>query len=113
MLDSKAANTFKKGVYENDLGGGAWGAAAAGVESCSLPVKVHGATFGHYTFSGGFYTARRRNGSGLRIIGLNTMLWFRKNPVVANISDPGGQFQWLETQLEKLRGERGKGEHRS
>ncbi|ESO98258.1 hypothetical protein LOTGIDRAFT_213890 [Lottia gigantea] len=36
---------------------------------------------------------------GLRILGLNTNLYYTSNKVTPNVTDPAGQFQWLDQQL--------------
>ncbi|KAG7231728.1 hypothetical protein INR49_010459 [Caranx melampygus] len=49
--------------------------------------------------SGGFYSQRVR--PGLRLLSLNTVLYYSPDKVTANDSDPAGQFQWLESTLEE------------
>ncbi|GBN52754.1 Acid sphingomyelinase-like phosphodiesterase 3b [Araneus ventricosus] len=44
--------------------------------------------------SGGYYSYLVK--PGLRIISLNTILWFERNNLTEKISDPGNQFQWLD-----------------
>ncbi|GFS93572.1 acid sphingomyelinase-like phosphodiesterase 3a, partial [Nephila pilipes] len=36
---------------------------------------------------------------GLRIISINTILWYSPNNLTSDIPDPGNQFQWLEEVL--------------
>ncbi|XP_055937861.1 acid sphingomyelinase-like phosphodiesterase 3b [Argiope bruennichi] len=43
---------------------------------------------------GGYYSHLVK--PGLRIISLNTILWYEPNNLTAKISDPANQFQWLE-----------------
>ncbi|KAM9355290.1 cyclic GMP-AMP phosphodiesterase SMPDL3A [Pholidichthys leucotaenia] len=47
---------------------------------------------------GGFYSQLVK--SGLRIISLNTILYYGPNKVTENMTDPAGQFEWLEKTLE-------------
>ncbi|CAN9507536.1 unnamed protein product [Ophioblennius macclurei] len=46
---------------------------------------------------GGFYS--QRVVPGLRVVSLNTILYYGPNTAVGNQTDPGGQFQWLEATL--------------
>lgn len=48
---------------------------------------------------GGFYSQLAR--PGLRIVSLNTILYYNPNKVTKNMTDPAGQFEWLEKTLEK------------
>ncbi|KAK7906703.1 hypothetical protein WMY93_015315 [Mugilogobius chulae] len=47
---------------------------------------------------GGFYSQLLR--PGLRIVSLNTILYYGPNAATLNSSDPAGQFQWLQGTLE-------------
>lgn len=51
--------------------------------------------------TGGFYSCLLQ--PKLRLIALNTILWYLSNPLVANLTngDPGGHFKWLEEELNK------------
>eukprot|EP00058_Branchiostoma_floridae_P018145 XP_002603634.1 hypothetical protein BRAFLDRAFT_101365 [Branchiostoma floridae] len=51
---------------------------------------------------GGYYRAPLR--PGLRVVGLNTNLFYGRNLVTEGEDDPAGQFAWLEQQLEQARG---------
>ena len=46
---------------------------------------------------GGFYTVQMK--SGLRLVVINSNLWFTYDYKMANHSDPAGQFVWLEDVL--------------
>lgn len=48
---------------------------------------------------GGFYSQLAK--PGLRVISLNTILYYGPNKVTQNMTDPAGQFKWLEKTLEK------------
>ncbi|XP_013856578.1 acid sphingomyelinase-like phosphodiesterase 3a [Austrofundulus limnaeus] len=48
---------------------------------------------------GGFYSQRVK--PALRLVSLNTILYYGPDQVTANLSDPAGQFVWLEKTLEK------------
>ncbi|XP_056620325.1 acid sphingomyelinase-like phosphodiesterase 3a [Triplophysa dalaica] len=50
---------------------------------------------------GGFYSHVIK--PGLRLMSLNTNLYYSPNKVTVNVSDPAGQFQWLEETLELSR----------
>ncbi|XP_019646351.1 PREDICTED: acid sphingomyelinase-like phosphodiesterase 3b [Branchiostoma belcheri] len=50
---------------------------------------------------GGYYSAPLRR--GLRVIGLNTNLWYGRNQVTEGEDDPAGQFAWLEETLQQAR----------
>ncbi|KAK2864275.1 hypothetical protein Q7C36_003429 [Tachysurus vachellii] len=47
---------------------------------------------------GGFYSQLIK--PGLRLVSLNTNLYYSPNHVTVNMSDPAGQFQWLQDTLE-------------
>ncbi|KAJ8009014.1 hypothetical protein DPEC_G00084440 [Dallia pectoralis] len=47
---------------------------------------------------GGFYSQLVQ--PKLRLVGLNTILYYSPNKVTMNMSDPAGQFQWLQNILE-------------
>lgn len=54
-------------------------------------------------FTGGFYTQLFESSNSyqpLRIISLNTNLYYSPNKVTVNITDPANQFAWLEGILE-------------
>ncbi|XP_059212455.1 acid sphingomyelinase-like phosphodiesterase 3a [Centropristis striata] len=48
---------------------------------------------------GGFYSQLVK--PGLRVLSLNTILYYGPNKVTENMTDPAGQFEWLEKTLEK------------
>lgn len=48
---------------------------------------------------GGFYSQLVK--PGLRLLSLNTILYYGPNKVTRNMTDPAGQFEWLEETLEK------------
>ncbi|XP_069752222.1 acid sphingomyelinase-like phosphodiesterase 3b [Narcine bancroftii] len=50
---------------------------------------------------GAFYTEKLLRRSGQRIIVLNTNLYYTRNFHNVGLSDPAGQFQWLEETLSK------------
>ncbi|KAI7799521.1 acid sphingomyelinase-like phosphodiesterase 3a precursor [Triplophysa rosa] len=50
---------------------------------------------------GGFYSHVIK--PGLRLVSLNTNLYYSPNKVTVNVSDPTGQFQWLQETLELSR----------
>ncbi|KAG7316394.1 hypothetical protein KOW79_019935 [Hemibagrus wyckioides] len=47
---------------------------------------------------GGFYSQLIK--PGLRLVSLNTNLYYSPNKVTVNMSDPAGQYQWLQDTLE-------------
>lgn len=47
--------------------------------------------------AGGFYS--QRVSAGLRVVSLNTILYYGPNAVTQNATDPAGQFAWLERTL--------------
>lgn len=48
---------------------------------------------------GGFYSQLAR--PGLRVLSLNTVLYYGPDSATANASDPAGQYEWLQGTLEK------------
>uniref|UniRef100_A0A8C4H3E2 Acid sphingomyelinase-like phosphodiesterase n=1 Tax=Dicentrarchus labrax TaxID=13489 RepID=A0A8C4H3E2_DICLA len=48
---------------------------------------------------GGFYSQLVK--PGLRVVSLNTILYYGPDKVTSNMTDPAGQFEWLEKTLEK------------
>lgn len=52
-----------------------------------------------FVFIGGFYTQKVSNNPKLRIISLNTNLYYGPNSVTLNQTDPANQFEWLENTL--------------
>lgn len=50
-------------------------------------------------FAGGFYSQLVK--PGLRVVSLNTILYYGPNKVTVNMTDPAGQFEWLEKTLER------------
>ncbi|XP_023592938.1 acid sphingomyelinase-like phosphodiesterase 3a isoform X2 [Trichechus manatus latirostris] len=48
---------------------------------------------------GGFYSQKVTTNSSLRIISLNTNLYYSSNIVTLNKTDPANQFEWLENTL--------------
>ncbi|ESP00462.1 hypothetical protein LOTGIDRAFT_112062, partial [Lottia gigantea] len=51
--------------------------------------------------NGGYYSVLIQ--SGLKLLGLNTNLYYDQNKLVADIQDPAGQLEWMEQQLEDSR----------
>lgn len=49
--------------------------------------------------AGGFYSQLVK--PGLRLVSLNTILYYGPDQVTVNMTDPAGQFVWLEKTLEK------------
>lgn len=49
--------------------------------------------------AGGFYSQLVK--PGLRMVSLNTILYYGPNKVTENMTDPAGQFRWLEKTLLK------------
>lgn len=49
--------------------------------------------------AGGFYSQLVK--PGLRVVSLNTILYYGPNEVTSNMTDPAGQFEWLEKTLQK------------
>ncbi|XP_071089682.1 acid sphingomyelinase-like phosphodiesterase 3b [Haliotis cracherodii] len=52
---------------------------------------------------GAFYTIKTPQ--GLRIIALNTNLYFTSDKLTTDLTDPAGQFAWLEEVLKKAKGD--------
>ncbi|KAM4529388.1 cyclic GMP-AMP phosphodiesterase SMPDL3A [Fundulus diaphanus] len=48
---------------------------------------------------GGFYSQLVK--PGLRLVSLNTILYYGPDKITSNMTDPAGQFEWLEKTLEK------------
>ncbi|XP_006834797.1 PREDICTED: acid sphingomyelinase-like phosphodiesterase 3a [Chrysochloris asiatica] len=48
---------------------------------------------------GGFYSQKVTNNPSLRVISLNTNLYYSPNIVTLNETDPANQFEWLESTL--------------
>ncbi|XP_069028457.1 cyclic GMP-AMP phosphodiesterase SMPDL3A [Embiotoca jacksoni] len=48
---------------------------------------------------GGFYSQLVK--PGLRLVSLNTILYYGPDKVTSNVTDPAGQYEWLEATLEK------------
>ncbi|XP_029984707.1 cyclic GMP-AMP phosphodiesterase SMPDL3A [Sphaeramia orbicularis] len=48
---------------------------------------------------GGFYSQLVK--PGLRLVSLNTILYYGPNKATVNMTDPAGQFEWLEDTLQK------------
>uniref|UniRef100_G3PEI7 Acid sphingomyelinase-like phosphodiesterase n=1 Tax=Gasterosteus aculeatus aculeatus TaxID=481459 RepID=G3PEI7_GASAC len=48
---------------------------------------------------GGFYSQLAK--PGLRVLSLNTILYYGPNRATENVTDPAGQFRWLEATLQK------------
>ncbi|KAK3771033.1 hypothetical protein RRG08_002081 [Elysia crispata] len=53
--------------------------------------------------SGGFYSKTLTSAPTLRVLALNTNLYYTSNDVTEAMADPGGQFQWMEQQLKDAR----------
>lgn len=49
--------------------------------------------------AGGFYSQLVH--PGLRVVSLNTILYYGPNKATRNMTDPAGQFEWLEKTLQK------------
>ncbi|KAK6185873.1 hypothetical protein SNE40_008014 [Patella caerulea] len=47
--------------------------------------------------NGAYYSVKSKH--GLRILGLNTNIYYTSDKVTANMTDPAGQFEWLDQQL--------------
>lgn len=56
-------------------------------------------TLGLCVTAGGFYSQLVK--PGLRVVSLNTILYYGPNKVTSNMTDPAGQFEWLEKTLQK------------
>lgn len=52
-----------------------------------------------FVFIGGFYSQKVSTNLNLRIISLNTNLYYGPDIVTLNRSDPANQFEWLENTL--------------
>lgn len=52
-----------------------------------------------FVFIGGFYSQKVSPNLNLRIISLNTNLYYGPNIVTLNETDPANQFEWLENTL--------------
>ncbi|GFS19950.1 acid sphingomyelinase-like phosphodiesterase 3b [Elysia marginata] len=52
---------------------------------------------------GGFYSVLVPNATSLRVLALNTNLYFTSNDLTAAVADPAGQFAWMEQQLQNAR----------
>ncbi|RUS80810.1 hypothetical protein EGW08_011431, partial [Elysia chlorotica] len=52
---------------------------------------------------GGFYAKTLDAAPKVRVLALNTNLYFTSNDKTAEMADPGGQFAWLEQQLKDAR----------
>lgn len=50
---------------------------------------------------GGYFSKSLR--PGLRLICLNSNLWYSYDKLVQNVTDPAGQFHWLELEMQKAR----------
>lgn len=50
-------------------------------------------------FLGGFYSQKVTSNPNLRIISLNTNLYYGPNVMTLNKTDPANQFKWLENTL--------------
>jgi len=48
--------------------------------------------------SGGFYTSETTT-PGLRLVVVNSNLWYYHDDMVVNSTDPAGQFVWLDSTL--------------
>lgn len=52
-----------------------------------------------FVFTGGFYSQKVISNPDLRIISLNTNLYYGPNVMTLNKTDPANQFEWLENTL--------------
>ncbi|KAJ8316809.1 hypothetical protein KUTeg_004713 [Tegillarca granosa] len=55
-----------------------------------------------YFLKGGYYSVKTTHGR-LRIIGLNTNLYYTSDKLTATLTDPADQLVWLENELEKAK----------
>ncbi|GFR04518.1 acid sphingomyelinase-like phosphodiesterase 3a, partial [Trichonephila clavata] len=76
-----------RSIYEGFLDKAGWN---------ELLNKSDGFTAESFT-RGGYYSVSIS--SRLRVIALNTVLWYSKNNLTARQRDPAGQFEWLEKVL--------------
>lgn len=49
--------------------------------------------------AGGYYSQRVK--PGLRLVSLNTILYYGPDKATSNMTDPAGQFEWLQKTLEE------------
>jgi hypothetical protein len=66
--------------------------------SAYMYVRVPNVCF-TFVFTGGFYSQKVASNPGLRIISLNTNLYYGPNIMTLNKTDPANQFEWLENTL--------------
>ena len=54
-------------------------------------------------FAGGYYATNNKKNTKLQVVVLNTNLWYSSNKLINNTieQDPGGQFKFLESILER------------
>lgn len=52
------------------------------------------------SFTGGYYTEKLLNQTGLRVVVLNTNLYYDQNKLTENIKDPADQFSWADKVLQ-------------
>lgn len=50
-------------------------------------------------FTGGYYTEKLLNQTGLRVVVLNTNLYYDQNKLTENMKDPADQFRWADQVL--------------
>lgn len=50
-------------------------------------------------FTGGYYTENLLNQIGLRVVVLNTNLYYDQNKLTENMKDPAEQFSWADQVL--------------
>ena len=55
---------------------------------------------------GGFYSAKTR--SGLRLICVNSNLWYYRDQLSANETDPAEHFHWMEKEMLSARNDKEK-----
>ncbi|GIX68894.1 acid sphingomyelinase-like phosphodiesterase 3a [Caerostris extrusa] len=74
------------GIYRGYLNKGGWNTLTVGSSDLL-----------HFE-KGGYYSVKIKE--GLRIISLNTVLWYTSNQLTADISDPENQLEWLSKTLQ-------------
>ncbi len=52
------------------------------------------------SFTGGYYTEKLLNQTGLRVVVLNTNLYYDQNKLTENLQDPADQFSWADKVLQ-------------
>ena len=52
-----------------------------------------------FLFTGGFYSSQLSANPSIKLVSLNTNLWYTNNKVVDGTGDPSDQFAWFEHEL--------------